>query len=480
MQKLLAATLWTLSLLFLTACGGGGPSAAPQNGGSIDNVVVDPQAYYIDAVDGNDANDGKTPQTAWRSLAKVNSMKLNAGNKILFRVGQTWEGQLEIKDSGTADNPIEIGAYGDGVQPILTAVGLYTIPSQGEEAWYPYNNSYVGSGAKDDVSDPNQVWYFYSQKIEAHPQRVKVNGREILGAYYGGELSNKYKWHYNVQKRGQVFYWYGDDKPNQIETNLYASPLYIHDNQHVRVTNLTLEGGYVASLFISDANSISVDHCTLGEMSKQGVYVKAEGTTAANIAIQNCTIDSKYTFDYSDAQGPDIVDADGFTRTPTTRGASEGIMFWGGVQNSTVTNNAIKNWTHANINMSADHDEELTNNKVFNNTLTAPDIAYGGRLALDGTNASGNEVYENEIHHIKSPIQFNGHDNTFRNNNVHDIGISPLKPAETGDAVVLQAYTAPVYNNQIIDNRFKNIAKDAIKIIQPDVTNITIENNTIE
>jgi len=213
MQKLLAAILWTLSLLFLTACGGGGgSSAAQQNGGNIDNVIVDPQAYYIDAVNGKDANDGKSPQTPWRSLAKVNSMKLNAGNKILFRTGQKWEGQLEIKDSGTADNPIEIGAYGEGTKPILTAVGLYTIPSQSEnadEAWYPYNNSYVGSSSKDAVSDPNQVWYFYSQKIEAHPQRVKVNGQEILGAYYGGELSNKYKWHYNVQKRTGLFLVWG-------------------------------------------------------------------------------------------------------------------------------------------------------------------------------------------------------------------------------------------------------------------------------
>ena len=37
-------------------------------------------AYYVDAVNGNDDNDGTSPETAWKTLKKASSIrKLTAG-----------------------------------------------------------------------------------------------------------------------------------------------------------------------------------------------------------------------------------------------------------------------------------------------------------------------------------------------------------------------------------------------------------------
>src|SRR5438132_12364145 len=45
--------------------------------------------YYVSA-SGNDAWAGTTPQTAWRTIARVNSKDFNAGDKVLFVGGRTF------------------------------------------------------------------------------------------------------------------------------------------------------------------------------------------------------------------------------------------------------------------------------------------------------------------------------------------------------------------------------------------------------
>lgn len=69
--------------------------------------------YYIDSDGGNDGNAGTSPGTAWATLEKVNSTEFQPGDKILFQKGDVWTGQLSPKGSGTKENPIMIGDYGE-------------------------------------------------------------------------------------------------------------------------------------------------------------------------------------------------------------------------------------------------------------------------------------------------------------------------------------------------------------------------------
>lgn len=85
--------------------------------------------YYVSA-EGNDANDGSI-ETPWLSLAKVSAAAVNdnndgfiqPGDQVLFRAGDTFEGQLVFNRSGSAENPIVITSYGEGEKPILTGSG---------------------------------------------------------------------------------------------------------------------------------------------------------------------------------------------------------------------------------------------------------------------------------------------------------------------------------------------------------------------
>ena len=88
--------------------------------------------FHVDAARGDDAQDGLTPETGWRSLAQVNRAPLTPGDRVLFRRGQTWRGQL-VPQSGDADAVITYGAYGEGDKPVL----LGSVAADRPEDWQP-------------------------------------------------------------------------------------------------------------------------------------------------------------------------------------------------------------------------------------------------------------------------------------------------------------------------------------------------------
>ncbi|MBE6792799.1 MAG: right-handed parallel beta-helix repeat-containing protein [Ruminococcaceae bacterium] len=76
--------------------------------------------YFVDGVYGSDKADGTSRQTAWRSLEAVNSRTFKGGDKILFKAGCTFEGNLypRREDDGGL---IVFGRYGVGDKPEISA-----------------------------------------------------------------------------------------------------------------------------------------------------------------------------------------------------------------------------------------------------------------------------------------------------------------------------------------------------------------------
>ena len=77
------------------------------------------KTYYIDARGGNDSASGLEPSSAWKTLEKVNETTFQPGDRILFKAGETWEGQLWPKGSGSEGKPIVIDRYGEGADPYI-------------------------------------------------------------------------------------------------------------------------------------------------------------------------------------------------------------------------------------------------------------------------------------------------------------------------------------------------------------------------
>ena len=46
--------------------------------------------YYVDATNGNDANNVTSQSTPWKTIAKVNVSRFNPGDQIVFKRGEIW------------------------------------------------------------------------------------------------------------------------------------------------------------------------------------------------------------------------------------------------------------------------------------------------------------------------------------------------------------------------------------------------------
>jgi len=88
--------------------------------------------FYV-SPDGDDARDGRTPATAWRTTERVSRAKLAPGSYVLFARGGTWRTSLDLKGYGP-DRPflgyagglrgqtgVTYSAYGTGPKPRLLA-----------------------------------------------------------------------------------------------------------------------------------------------------------------------------------------------------------------------------------------------------------------------------------------------------------------------------------------------------------------------
>src|SRR5438094_10189608 len=67
--------------------------------------------YYLSTA-GNDARDGRSPDTAWRTIGRANRQAFGPGDKLLFQGGDAFDGNLVVKVSGSpsAKSPITIGS----------------------------------------------------------------------------------------------------------------------------------------------------------------------------------------------------------------------------------------------------------------------------------------------------------------------------------------------------------------------------------
>lgn len=83
------------------------------------------RTFYVDSVNGNDANFGTSPDLAWQSLNKVSATTFLPGDTILLCSGSVWNGEwLWTKGSGTKEAPIKIDKYGGDKLPIINGMGI--------------------------------------------------------------------------------------------------------------------------------------------------------------------------------------------------------------------------------------------------------------------------------------------------------------------------------------------------------------------
>ena len=145
--------------------------------------------YYVDSSGGNDANNGTSTSTAWKTLTKVNGFTFQPGEKLLFKAGGVWSGQLYPKGSGNATNIITLDQYDTGNKPRFDGNGTVndTVYLENQEYWDIKNievtNDSPTAGSRNGIrvrnSSGNLLNHIHIQNTNVHNIKNFVNG------YYG-------------------------------------------------------------------------------------------------------------------------------------------------------------------------------------------------------------------------------------------------------------------------------------------------------
>lgn len=112
-MKYLHITTYLLSITLLLLSMGG----CTTNKKSIDQN----RNYYIDAIEGDDANSGQHRDEAWQSLQRLNEVTLLPGDSVLLKRGSVFREVFEFSAAGNEDNAIVIADYGQGEKPRIAA-----------------------------------------------------------------------------------------------------------------------------------------------------------------------------------------------------------------------------------------------------------------------------------------------------------------------------------------------------------------------
>src|SRR5437016_1835302 len=86
-------------------------------------AVSQAATYYIDSAGGRDSNSGTSANAPWKSLKNVNATVLHSGDRVVFKAGEAWKGQLAPRTSGGNGIPVRIDRYGSGPKPKIDGNG---------------------------------------------------------------------------------------------------------------------------------------------------------------------------------------------------------------------------------------------------------------------------------------------------------------------------------------------------------------------
>ena len=233
--------------------------------------------YYVDSENGSDQAVGTSPEAAWRTLAPVNDAVFRPGDKLLFKAGSRYAGQLKPVGRGTKEAPILIGMYGKGAKPRIDGEGAF------EATVYIYNTEYV-TVENLEVTNTGKT---------AKPRRrgVKVHIKDF-GTAHGITLRNLYIHDVNgsIYKKkggGGAVLWHNEGE----KTKSRFDGLLIEDCHFKRcVRNGVNARGYANRTVWYPSLNVVVRRCLLEEIPGDGIVpIACDGALIEHNVMRDCT-----------------------------------------------------------------------------------------------------------------------------------------------------------------------------------------------
>jgi hypothetical protein len=239
------------------------------------------RTFYVDSARGSDGNSGSSASEPWRTLAKVNSTIFHPGDRILFRSGAAWSGQLWPKGSGNPEHPIVVDKYGGDPMPVINGSGLAedALLLKNQEYWEIRNLEVTNTGTERalrrgvDIVAENvgELHHIYLQNLTVHDVngsfKEKVNGgihyRSIgdtkPSRFFDLRIENNRIWHVD---RSGIFGW----STHWTRSKWYPSLGVVIRNNVLDdiggdgIVNVATDGALVEHNVVSNASQRSQDY----------------------------------------------------------------------------------------------------------------------------------------------------------------------------------------------------------------------------
>jgi len=253
------------------------------------NAVVPAAAprFYVSAA-GDDAADGRSPEKAWRTPARLHREKLEAGSYVLFARGGVYRGCVQTQPGVTYT------AYGTGPKPCI-----YGSPENGADPakWSRTDNPKVWAYAigHDDVGT------LVFDDGAAHAIKIVIRTDKATGKKfnkYTGRPFNSYRdldgdlhfWHDYYKDGTGMVYLYSEQNPAQrfrsIEFNVKCCGFRVGGNTGVTIDNFTVKYVGIHGVSAGTCKNLAVSNCEFawigGSIQGEAIFGRDHPTRLGN------------------------------------------------------------------------------------------------------------------------------------------------------------------------------------------------------
>ena len=173
------------------------------------------QKIYV-SNNGDDNNNGETPETAIATLGKLNAMDIKPGQVVLFERGGVWRGLLWARTCVT------YSAYGEGEKPKLLGKGG---TAEGKESWEKTDVPNVWVMTREIPDDVGNILFdgkYYSRKRFSAIEKELPDGRKEwtrpdgVGPYNGlSDLKENLQFHHD-KTDNKVYLYCDKGNPGEV------------------------------------------------------------------------------------------------------------------------------------------------------------------------------------------------------------------------------------------------------------------------
>jgi hypothetical protein len=157
----------------------------------LQHIFAESSICYVDSLRGNDMRSGYSPNTAGRSIDKVSRTVFHPGDKILFKSGSHWYGELALHGSGKPSHPITIDTYGDGPRPEISGDGGgATVLLRNTQYWEIHRLSLSNAASATGIRDGVLVETDMPGEVVHHVLLEDLSIHNVIGRV-GADIASK-------------------------------------------------------------------------------------------------------------------------------------------------------------------------------------------------------------------------------------------------------------------------------------------------